>query len=467
MNPIFKALDSGYSEEDILKYISKAIPQLLPKVTKAMSNGYGIKEILGYLAKVTTKEDRQGLSESQIHARNRDVDSKLAPHGLMAAATAIGAPIAAGAARSALSRALPQSLQGLLGGTPGSISQSSHNANYPSGSALEPTSQMPQAQTQLQPSQQPPNINAGNIQQETNIPQTKTNIIDFINKNKGFKDKIDQLKASGNDVDSIVGYFKKFNPSQTEKLEKETGRPIEEVVSEYIASKPVEEVAISPQSVEKTKENQHVPELQIPEQRNPEILPEITEPAEEAKEPEKPSKPIAKKDSVITPQGAGEIRDIKEKNALVEIDGKLHKVPIEDIEEEPEDVIQTVQQLLKIPEVDRSSVVSLFTYDPEESKMYIQFHTGDTYKYMDVDPEKVYKVANKMGIPITQGKNIFGAWSPEDKQSLGATLIKEIINDPKYKKAKKGEPENPNYVKLETLYDYWEKLRKKSKRKRL
>ena len=39
-----------------------------------------------------------------------------------------------------------------------------------------------------------------------------------------------------------------------------------------------------------------------------------------------------------------------------------------------------------------------------------------------------------MGIPITQGKNIFGAWSPEDKKSLGATLIKEIINDPKYKK---------------------------------
>jgi hypothetical protein len=94
--------------------------------------------------------------------------------------------------------------------------------------------------------------------------------------------------------------------------------------------------------------------------------------------------------------------------------------------------------------------------------MFIQFHTGDTYKYFDVDPEKVKKIANKMGIPVTEGKNIFGAWSPEDKQSLGATLIKEIIADPRYGKDQRGK----TYKKLETLYDYWKRLRRPPKKRR-
>ena len=74
-------------------------------------------------------------------------------------------------------------------------------------------------------------------------------------------------------------------------------------------------------------------------------------------------------------------------------------------------------------------------------------------------------ITNKLHIPITEGKNIFGAWSPEDKESLGAALFQEIISDPLYKKPKKGEPPNPNYVKLDTMYDYWKKLRKQPKRK--
>lgn len=175
---------------------------------------------------------------------------------------------------------------------------------------------------------------------------------------------------------------------------------------------------------------------------------------------------IQKNQTVAAPQGIGEVKEIRNGKALVEIDGKKHVVDEEDLEAESPEIIEEVQKILKIPEVDKSSIVSLFTFDPDERKMYIQFHNGETYKYLDVEPEKVMNIANKMGIPVTKGKNIFGAWSPQDKKSLGATLIKEIINDPKYKKPKKGQPANPNYVQLETLYDYWEKLRKKPKQKR-
>jgi len=91
--------------------------------------------------------------------------------------------------------------------------------------------------------------------------------------------------------------------------------------------------------------------------------------------------------------------------------------------------------------------------------MIVQFHNGEIYKYLDIDRNKIEILANKMGIPITEGENIFGAWSPEDKKSLGAAFYQQILKDPKYAKARKGEPSNPYWRKLETPYDYWEKLR--------
>ena len=48
MNSILQAIEEGYSEDEILKYISKAIPKLVPKINKAISSGYGIKEVLGF-----------------------------------------------------------------------------------------------------------------------------------------------------------------------------------------------------------------------------------------------------------------------------------------------------------------------------------------------------------------------------------------------------------------------------------
>ena len=166
------------------------------------------------------------------------------------------------------------------------------------------------------------------------------------------------------------------------------------------------------------------------------------------------------KSFVFSPLGAGEIVKETPKDAVINIDRGMKKVPKSSIEAPSQEALKAVQDILQIPEIDRSSVVSLFTYDPTENKMYIQYHNGETYKYSNITPEEVEQVASKNNIPITKGENIYGAWSPEDKQSLGSALFKYVLSNPKYKKPKKGEPANPNYIKLETLYDYWKKLRK-------
>jgi hypothetical protein len=162
----------------------------------------------------------------------------------------------------------------------------------------------------------------------------------------------------------------------------------------------------------------------------------------------------------ITPFGAGEVVKETDKDSVVQVDNRLKKVPKQELELPSKEALMAVQDILQIPEIDRSSVVSLFTYDPTENKMYIQYHNGETYKYSDITPEEVEQIAAKNNIPITKGQNIYGAWSPEDKQSLGSALFKYVLSNPKYKKPKKGEEANPNYQKLETLYDYWKKLRK-------
>jgi hypothetical protein len=166
------------------------------------------------------------------------------------------------------------------------------------------------------------------------------------------------------------------------------------------------------------------------------------------------------KSFVVSPLGAAELVKETPNASVINVDSKLKKVPKGSLEAPSAQALQAVQDILQIPEIDRSSVVSLFTYDPDENKMYIQYHNGETYKYSNITPEEVEQVASKNNTPFTKGQNIYGAWSPEDKQSLGSALFKYVLSNPKYKKPKKGEQPNPNYVKLETLYDYWKKLRK-------
>ncbi len=54
MNPIFKAMASGYGAQQILGFITKSFPSLSPKIQKAMLGGYSAQKILDFLSKNTS-----------------------------------------------------------------------------------------------------------------------------------------------------------------------------------------------------------------------------------------------------------------------------------------------------------------------------------------------------------------------------------------------------------------------------
>lgn len=457
---IAKALGSGFTSKQIIDYLLKKFPNQSGKIRDALAAGYTVDQIVRFLGggkkalNMMPAPEETGTGVNTEFARTRQKDIERSQKENLYATAALAAPVGgmgANMAAKALSRALPANL-----------------LEYGQSTLQQPRSIPPTSQPPLGPGPNSPGVQVLNPQtpqpmpSQASIPQPPVSAQPVIPQ-RDIKKSIDLIKSTGHE-ESIKNMISQGVPpsgiataleffmgkGKLNKLIKDP-KELEAAIEDYAQS-------IVPQETKDLTEA-----IPTSEEMPPEIAPEPEVAKEDLNLPEEtiePTKPIAKNETVIAPQGVGEVKEIRNGKAVVEVDGKKHQVDVEDLEKEPEEIIETVKELLKIPEVDRSSIVSLFTYDPEDNTMYIQFHDGSTYKYLDVDSEKVFKVANKMGIPVTKGKNIFGAWSPEDKQSLGATLIKEIINDPKYKKAKKGEPENTNYRRLETLYDYWKKLRK-------
>ena len=75
--------------------------------------------------------------------------------------------------------------------------------------------------------------------------------------------------------------------------------------------------------------NKNNPEIAEIPKVNEKISPEM--PKEEAKS-------IAKNETVASPAGIGEVRGIRNGEALIDIGGKLHKIDVEDLESEPDEV---------------------------------------------------------------------------------------------------------------------------------
>lgn len=172
------------------------------------------------------------------------------------------------------------------------------------------------------------------------------------------------------------------------------------------------------------------------------------------------------KNFVITNHGIGDVVKDLQGSKVVDIDGHKKKIDENDIETIDKSLAERVLDLLDIPEKDRSSQVSFFAYDPADNAAYIQYHTGDMYKYLNVTPEIIKNIAEKNAIPVTEGENIYGKWSPEDKASIGAAVNQYLKNDPAWKKSKKGEAPNPNYIRLVTGFDFYDKLRIKPKKRK-
>lgn len=415
MNSFYQALDQGYSPEEIIGFISKAIPQLSPQIKKATRAGYNIQQVLGFLAKNFDTESHKGMSESQIHAANRRADAKRTKYGLGVAATAVAAPIAASVASSALSRALPTSLKNAINSTSqtGLALNAAQQPQIPPSAATVGVTPQPQSQLgnqQTSSTSQPP-VNAPSVAQTAQVPQAQGISTNIIKNSLAYKRQIDALINSGNGPEEIEAYLKKFQPSFIKTIEKNGGGSFKDVVSAYIQEKTRDEAMQPDGSGINAKEPQLQEEAGLPE---------------EAKQPEAK---IEKNATVIAPQGVGEVKEIRNGKAIVEVDGKRHQVDESELESSPipeKDMGELLDALNKQIEVETgeevSRAINLVGFSPETRSVIVVYNSGDIYPYDDLDDEDIEIATNLQGMRRTSGNNYIGPWVEGTKSPAGSKM---------------------------------------------
>lgn len=453
MNPILQGLQEGYGEEEILSFLTKAIPQLGNSIKKATRSGYKTSQILGFLSKNFDTESTKNKSESQIHAINRRADSERAKYGLKAASIAVAAPLAANAARSALSRALPQSLSPVSG----SLIQASNTGNsqptVPQQTSTSPIETPPTGRQLSNISQQPPlsNVNAESISQPLNIQQDKekSNIVDKLwlnfekGRDKGFDFESDaflkvakSMKSTG-EIRSKEDFEHFFNLFDAKKNEgKDLPTALKEASAEYDNQKlsPTEQLTTNEKPVEQPK--------------------------------------IEKNSVVSSPNGVGEVKEIRNGKALIEVDGKLHKVKEEDLESSPmpeKDLADLYDDLISGMEKetgeDVSRMVQWAGYNPDTNTLQFLPHSGNLYKYGNISKEDAELLTDILSTRKTTGANFIGAWKAGSKSPIGAALSK-LIRKLQSERGGKGQEYEETHEPIYSAYEPAIEAKKRKKKKK-
>ncbi len=462
MNPVAQGLALGYSAQKLIGFLTKAFPQLAPRVRQAQRNGHTVEQVLGFLSKTMETDLPKGTSQQEVLAATNKNKEQLTKHGLTLAASALAAPLAANAARSVLARALPQTLApqaaplANASNTPNPASTVPQQTS-PSPTATNPTIQQsqntsPQPPNPISPnvpnaqqgSQQPPlsNANAASIPEPANINQSKGFDTNIIKNSLAYKKQIDALVNNGNGPEQIEAYLKTFNPQFIKTIEKEGKGAFKDIVGQYIQEK-TQEDALQPEG--SISNVQAAPIQEQPQLQEAETLQETIQ------EPEKPK--IEKNSVVSSPNGIGEVKEIRNGQAIVEVDGKLTKVKEEDLHPEPEEVkkakiefnLDDVDESLRSAPLNeiyapahRKHVTIKYNSDigKDKSKRYIFFKKDGS----PVDENLIENLRKGSQLPMTSGKTFWGGWSADTQDSRGTVAYHELTKLAQ----KEGEEDDPS-----------------------
>lgn len=164
--------------------------------------------------------------------------------------------------------------------------------------------------------------------------------------------------------------------------------------------------------------------------------------------------PKIEKNSVVSsPNGVGEVKEIRNGQAIVEVDGKLHKVKEEELQPEPEEVkkakiefnLDDVDESLRSAPLNevyapahRKHVTIKYNSDvgKDKSKRYIFFKKDGS----PVDEDIIQKLREGSQLPVSSGKTFWGGWSADTQDSRGTVAYHELSKLAQ----KEGEEDDPS-----------------------
>src|SRR5271154_1164358 len=434
MNPIAQGLALGYSAQKIIGFLSKVFPSLTPKIRQAQRNGHTAAQVLGFLSKTMDNEVPKGVSQQEVLKATDRNQEMLTKHGL----TALGGS----AATYALSRAIPRKAQGLLP-QPGQPQPATPNPNpVPvQPGALPQTQQMPGVQNNQPnalPQQPPTNQVAGNIAQPAQPQQTKgiINPKEYLEK-KGILEQVNDSLKRGNKPEQVAAELG-IKRTGRSRLDPELLSNIEAYAQETQAA-PQKQKILEPE-VQKLDVYKETPEIK------------------------EETKPISKNQTVASPQGVGEVKEIRNGKALVDVDGKLHKVDAEDLEGEPEEVKNAKFDfdLSDVPEDLRSAPLNEVYLPYDKRHVTVKYNAGLKpihYIYFRKDGQSIpndyiNKIVQGVQLPVSSGKSFWGVWNADKSDSRGAANYEELVANSQ----EEGEKDNPEkeywFIQEEALYEH-------------
>jgi hypothetical protein len=526
---ITTALAQGYSISKIIKSILAMNTPLAKSIKEALKQGYNEDEIGEYLEKGksasysqknkmlqgrTEEEKARGIAYREPKAQKNikgilESAAMAAPAAVAgyAAAPAIGAAL--GSAGNALGRAAPQIFG--RGAVPGAAAAAAQAGINPLGQP-GPTSpgvqvmpspamtQAPQAQNQpnLQKTSQSPlgNQVSPNIAQTQPVAQPEgiSNPREYLEK-LGIKDKVDDLLARGNSPEQAAATLGmkggegrlrgKIDPellanidayAKTAQEQPQERAPVEQPSQKLDEAKEIEgkeKISLLDKARKLVQETGNMNptfiqrKLVLPYAEASKLVEQLK--AEGLKQEE--VKPIVKNETVASPHGVGEVKEIRNGQAIVEVDGKLHKVKEDELESSPlpeKDLADLYDELIQGIESetgeDVSRMVQWAGYNPETNTLQFLPHTGKLYKYADISPEDAALLRDILSTRKTSGENFIGAWKAGSKSPIGAALSK-LIRKLQSERGGKGNEYEETHEPIYSAYEPAIQAKKKKKKK--
>lgn len=462
------ALQAGYSAAEMIGFISGNYPNIAKRITQARKTGYDMKKIVEFFKGMTPQdlekyENSTGLSSSNplIEAEKsfkKTSAQEQAKRGLKTGLR-IAAPVVAFAAFRNLAPAVAPFMQGFqspddpkqIGYTP--EQEVAEQAQGPIQLGMEPRDQ----QSSLNQEEPPPEVPPEEPTQEPGMQLTdeQRRALPFLEK-RGLLDKLSKYVGKGKTKQEAIEYLKKKLPMMDQEYLRTFGvsgeregldAALEKLVDPFF---PQEGGQV--EKIEESVEEVQAPRIEVPSEEQDKEKEAKAEEAQEVtqydpKPIEKPEQ-VEKGETVITDTGVGTVKSKSGRHFLVEENGKVKKIPLEELRAEPEAIknAEIVIDPRNIPENMRSAALGMAIPMPDRSSIITMFGPSkDFYVYRRkdgkaLDDEIVQRIIEGVDTPMTKGDTFMGSWDPDVGDSRGSASYKELV-----KMAQKaGDPDDPS-----------------------